>query len=65
MAAAVSDQKADRSVIPGESGHGKIPMIAAIPHCHSSSDAPIGIVALMPKEATPDKANAPAQVMKA
>ena len=35
------------------------------PHCDSSSDDPIGIVALMPKEATPDKANAPAQVMKA
>ena len=35
------------------------------PHCDSSSDDPIGIVALMPREATPDKANAPAQVMKA
>ena len=35
------------------------------PHCDSSSADPIGIVALMPKEATPDKANAPAQVMKA
>lgn len=30
-----------------------------------SGGGPIGIVALMPREATPDRANAPAQVMKA